>query len=213
VNKEERKAMGASRSRDVGRVPNFTSQWARYVVGFSVSVAVGLAPYLGKIKVPLFTPMLSLVPDSLQDIAVPLSSASMGISAVVVQWYASRRRVERQIHRWFARTAISCVVLLVLFSTLELLCVVRIEVPAAGGVASFAVGPINPHKPPCEMPTLTRAACITQQLKTLDETRIESHFGETQANVSKLFLLITYITFMSCFGVMVGLLTLSMKSR
>jgi hypothetical protein len=193
--------------RNMGRVPRFTATWLRYVLGFSVSVAVGLAPYLGKVKVPLFTPMLSLIPESLQDIALPLSSASMGIVAVVVQWYASQKLGPMQTHRLFVRIATACVMTLLVFSAIEVLCVVRIEVPAVDGTVTFAIGPIHPHKPPCEKGS--RAECITQKLKTLNETKIESYFGEVQGNVAKLLLVIAYTAFMSLFGTMVGLTVLT----
>src|SRR5215469_3210132 len=68
------------------KLPRLASDWVRYLLGFSVSIAVGLAPYLGLVGVPLFTPLLSLIPQSLQSIAIPISIASMGIIAVLVQW-------------------------------------------------------------------------------------------------------------------------------
>src|SRR5438128_2320980 len=111
----------------------------RYVVGFSVSVAVGLAPYLGRVRVPLFSPMLSLIPASLQDIALPLSSAAMGIVAVLVQWYGAHRHTPKRLHRWFVTIVITCIAMLVALAAIEMLCVVRIEVPAANQTAAFAV--------------------------------------------------------------------------
>jgi hypothetical protein len=90
-----------------GYVPSLTGRWMRLVLGFSVSVGVGLAPYLGKLKVPLFTPMLSLIPQSLQAVALPLSAASMGLVAVLVQWYGSQQIRQKQLSTWFGRSAVS----------------------------------------------------------------------------------------------------------
>jgi hypothetical protein len=184
------------------RVPSLVGRWMRYLVGFSVSVAVGLAPFLGKSSVPLFSPMLSLIPESLQDIALPISSASMGIVAVLVQWRGSLNFSKKRKHEWFFRTLVLCISALLFLAAIEILGVVRIEVPAVAQTVSFAIGPFHPHKPPCE--SLSRADCIAQKLP-LNEALINSYFGEWQASFTKLLLMITYVAFMSSFGMMVGL--------
>ncbi|HYM77468.1 MAG TPA: hypothetical protein VE377_15950 [Candidatus Dormibacteraeota bacterium] len=141
---------------------------------------------------------------------MPLSSTSMGIVAVVVQWYSSQKLSPLQTHRLFVRIATACVITLLVFSAIEVLCVVRIDVPAVDGTVTFAIGPIHPHKPPCE--TDSKAECITKKLQTLDETKIESYFGEVQGNVAKLLLVIAYSAFMSFFGTMVGLAVLTREA-
>src|SRR5215475_12041913 len=102
------------------KLPRLASDWVRYLLGFTVSIGVGLAPYLGLVGVPLFTPLLSLIPHSLQSIAIPISIASMGIIAVVVQWRKrdSSRPLEFRLALTFALTT------LVLFITLQVLAVV-----------------------------------------------------------------------------------------
>jgi len=195
-------------TQHMGEVPSLTAQWVRLVLGFSVSVAVGLAPYLGKLKVPLFTPMLSMIPDSVQGVAVPLSAASMGIVAVLVQWYGSQHLHRKWLQTTFARTVGVCIVALILLAGIEMIAVVRVDVPAVNGTVSFAIGPSHPHTSPCA--DLSRADCIKHKL-SLDEARIESYFGEGQANATKLALVLVYTIFMSSFGVMVGLMMLSRR--
>jgi hypothetical protein len=197
-------------SSATGHLPSLTGRWMRLVLGFSVSVGVGLAPYLGKLKVPLFTPMLSLIPESLQGIAVPLSAASMGLVAVLVQWYGSQQMRQKQLSAWFGRSVATCVGALFLLAAIEMIAVVRVDVPAVDGVVSFAVGPSHPNVPPCV--GLSRQECIKSKL-TLDEAKIDSYFGENIANITKLSLVVVYVTFMSMFGVMVGLMMLSQQQR
>jgi hypothetical protein len=193
-------------SKRSGEVPPLAAYWVRLVLGFGVSVAVGLAPYLGKLNVPLFTPMLSLIPVSVQSIAIPLSAASMGIVAVLVQWYGSQQMSRSWLHSMFIRSIAICISCLLTLTVIEFLAVVRVDVPAVGSTISFAVGLSNPNTPPCT--GLGRSDCIKQKL-TLDEAKIETYFGERQASFTKLALVLVYVIFMSMFGVLVGLVMLA----
>jgi hypothetical protein len=188
------------------KLPRLASDWVRYLLGFTVSVGVGLAPYLGLVGVPLFTPLLSLIPLSLRSTAIPISIASMGIIAVFVQW---RRRTPPKPVEF--RLALALAVLtLVIFVSLEVLAVAHVEVPAVDQTVSFAVGFTTPQRPPCE--GLGREACIAQRLG-FDEAVIDGYFGDTQTRLTKLTLILAYIGFMSSFGWMVGLLLLRERDR
>src|ERR1051325_2256248 len=85
-------------------LPPLTSTLVRYVLGFGVSVGVGLAPYLGRLNVPLFTPLLSMMPVSLQDTAIPLSAALMGVVAVAIQWHGRERLNRKWAEKTFKKT-------------------------------------------------------------------------------------------------------------
>ncbi|HEY8998404.1 MAG TPA: hypothetical protein VIM60_10915, partial [Edaphobacter sp.] len=98
------------------KLPRLASDWLRYLLGFSISVGVGLAPYLGLVGVPLFTPLLSLIPHSLQHIAIPISIASMGVIAVLVQW---QRRSTPRPHE-FRYALILSISTLLLFAAIEI---------------------------------------------------------------------------------------------
>ncbi len=186
-----------------------SSHWIELILGFSVSVAVGLIPYLGKI-VPLFTPMLAIIPDSVQPLAIPLSAAAMGIVAVLVQWVAIQKMQVEQSNRWFRRVVICCVVALVALMAIETVAVVRVDVPAVGLTVSFAVGPSHPGTPPCS--GLSRADCIEHQL-SLEEARIDSYFGEGWVSITKFVLVVVYTTFMATFGALVVMVAQRMKLR
>ncbi|MEG9438605.1 hypothetical protein JAO29_20885 [Edaphobacter sp. HDX4] len=188
------------------RLPHLASDWLRYLLGFSVSVGVGLAPYLGLVGVPLFTPLLSLIPQTLQQIAIPISIASMGIVAVFVQW--KKRDSSSPVE--FRRAASAAIFTLVLFITIEVMAVAHIEVPAVGQTVSFAVGFSSPQRPPCE--NRSRESCIADRLG-FDQTVIDSYFGDTQTSLTRLALVLAYIGFMSSFGWMVGLLLLRDRQR
>jgi hypothetical protein len=188
------------------KLPRLASDWVRYLLGFTVSVSVGLAPYLGLVDVPLFTPLLSLIPLSLQSIAIPISIASMSIIAVLVQW----KKRDQAKPLAFRLASFSALATLLLFLVIEMTAVAHIEVPAANQTVSFAVGFSSPRQPPCA--GISREACIVEKLG-FDETVIDSYFGDAQTALTKLLLVLSYIGFMSSFGWMVGLLLLRERRR
>jgi hypothetical protein len=182
-------------------LPRLASDWIRYVLGFTISIALGLAPYLGLVGVPGFTPLLSLIPRSLQNTAIPLSIAAMGIIAVLVQW--KKRDPAKPLA--FRNAVLFSAGTLLLFIALQMLAVAHVEVPAVDQTVSFAVGFSSPQRPPCE--NLSPEACIAQKL-SFDESVIDGYFGPAQTRLTRLLLLLSYIGFMSSFGWMVGLLLL-----
>jgi hypothetical protein len=190
-----------SRGKYKGKLPSRAAEFLQYLLGFSVSVGIGLAPYLGKLDVPGFSPTLSLIPNSVQNLAVPLSTAAMGIVTVWVQRRGATAVGEVRVATWFRRTLLVCSSMLVLLVAVEMFVVVRIDVPAVNRTVSFAVGPVHPHTPPCER--LGKSECIKQKL-SLDESHIDAYFGETQVNCAKFVLVFIYVGFMSSFGVLVG---------
>src|SRR2546423_14676681 len=86
----------------------------RYIVGFGVGTSIGLAPYLGFVNVRLFRPLLSLIPDTIQDTVIPLSAALMGTVAVVIQWYSGEQVSRLWLHKQFARTLITAILTFIL---------------------------------------------------------------------------------------------------
>jgi len=183
--------------------------WVQLILGFGVSVAVGLAPYLGKF-IPLFTPMLSILPEAVQPIAIPLSAAAMGIVAVLVQWQFTHTLLPGGQKNWFRRVLLTCVASLLVLAAVETIAVVRVDVPAVNRSVSFAVGPFRPNTPPCA--GLSRADCIKHEL-SLDEASIDSYFGEGWVNVTKFFLVVVYTIFMSTFGALAVMLAREMRLR
>jgi hypothetical protein len=186
-----------------------TEHWVQLVLGFSVTIVVGLAPYLGKF-IPLLAPMMSILPEAVQPVAIPLSAAATGIVALLVEWHVTYKLPTARVRTWFRRTVLICVISLTVLAAIETIAVVRVDVPAVNGTVSFAVGPFHPNTPPCT--GLSRADCIKRKL-SLDEATIDSYFGEGWIDITKLVLVVVYTIFMSTFGALAVLLAQSMKLR
>lgn len=182
-----------------------TRRLIRYILGFSVSVAVGLAPYLGRVEVPLFDSLLKLIPESIQDTVLPLSAALMGIVAVVIQWYGGARVTHAWLDRYFKLTLLVVVLSFVTLFVVHNFAVVKVEYLGGKGSKTFLVGFARPNREPCT-PEMSDPECIKHL--TLDDAAVESHWGSNQIRLAKLALISPYLLFTGSFGVLIGLLLL-----
>lgn len=185
--------------------PPLVRKLGRYILSFGVSFAIGLAPYLGRVKVPGFTPLLSLIPATIQDVAIPLSAALMGIVAVVVQWYGGEEVSRAWLRKHFKRALLLVLSSFMLLIVVHTLVVVRVEFLGGQDSETFVVGFKRTHKPPCTA-EVSDSNCI--KLLTFDVSRIESFWGDRQLRMARLALILSYLVFMSSFGLLVGLLLL-----
>lgn len=175
------------------------------MIGFGVSVAVGLAPYLGRLEIPLFTPLLKLIPEAIQNLIIPVSAALMGIVAVVTQFYAGERLSRVRLRKLFLRTIIFACVTCLLLIVVHTLVVVKVPILGGKESATFLVGFVRPNEPPCTA-EVSDAECI--KYLTLDESAIASFWGDKQVRIAKLSLIVPYLLFLSSFGILVALLLL-----
>ncbi len=96
--------------------PLLGRRFVRYVIGYGVWIAVGLGPFLGKIQVPGFSPLLELFPVTMQQELIPICFFLFSTVAVAVQFQSagvtSRATLKRRFR--FALTTV-LVLLLALF--------------------------------------------------------------------------------------------------
>lgn len=177
----------------------------RYILGFGVGVGVGLAPYLGLLKIPLFAPLLDLIPESIQNTLIPLSAALMGIVAVAAQWYGGEAITRKWLRRLFARALTLAGLSFVLLLAVHTLLVVRVPILGGDDTVSFVVGFVRPSKPPCTE-GVSDAECIKKI--TLDPAAVESFWGDRQVRLARLSLMISYLLFTGTFGALIGLILL-----
>lgn len=188
-------------------------RFVRYMVGFGVAVAIGMAPFLGTLDLPLFAPLLAMFPDSLRGTAIPLSSFVMGLVAIAVQFAAGEVVSRKGLRRWFVRTLVlivgGVVLLLVLYSELVTVIpdVAKVDGEGTRYVALVTGLSRQPHCT-CE-PTLSDAACIRE----IGFANVAACWGDAQVRRSGLALTLVYLLLMGGFGALVGLLLLQEKGR
>lgn len=178
--------------------------WMRTLVTLTVGVGVGLAPYLGTLDVPLFKPLLDMIPDSLQDSTIPVSAALMGLVAVAVEWYG-RERPSAALMRW-SFPAVFAAALLALLAFMWVHTATVVTAHAAGGSAkSFVVGAAR--SPTCGCPpTVGDEQCINGL--SWNEALIAECWGDAQVRRAGLTLRLTYLLTTGLFGALVGLVAL-----
>lgn len=179
-----------------------TRTWVRAVVGFSVGVSVGLAPYLGVLDVPLFTPLLSLVPGSVRDTAIPLSAAVLGLIAVGVQWYGSGNISERLLKTWFPRSTLLAGAGLLLFILLHATLVVSVQIEGGASRVAFVAWPWRVPTCPCKA-DVPDATCMIQL--SFSESELDRCWGDRTRRLAGTALALSYTLATSGFGALVGL--------
>jgi hypothetical protein len=179
--------------------------WLKYAVGFSVGVGAGLAVYLGKVNVPLFAPLLQMIPDRLQPVLIPLSSALMGTIAVITQFYSQNRITQKRLNPLFARCAIGFVVALLAFMTVQSMVAIRIDT-VANDSETFLVGFSRPLTRPCPA-GVSDEECIKRL--TFNNGNIASFWRKGSIVTAQLALQLTYLATTGIFGALIGLVVLS----
>lgn len=179
-------------------------RFVRYVVGFGVGVAVGLAPFLGVLRVPGFEALVSLFPLDLRATVIPLSAFLMGVVAVAVQFFAGERIARTALRRRFRRGLVALLIGFLLLIVLYSLFVVRVAVD--GGERSVAVAVGWARLPACGCTAVGDADCV--RALSLAPAAVESCWGSRQLRLVRLGLILSYLTVTGGFGALVGLLLL-----
>lgn len=212
-----------ARERNVPPPPPLANQLVRYILGFGVSVAIGLAPFLGTLKIPGFKSLLELIPDSLHIPAIPLSAALMGIVAVVIQWYGGENPSKRWLKKVFHRTLLLTIISFIILFIIHVFTVVKVSYD--GGSETFLVGFVRPEKPACDVNSPDYEECQDNRCDSsvsdgecigkigIDKDVVESYWGSTQIRLATLALIFPYLTFTGSFGLLVGLLLLNERAR
>lgn len=182
-------------------------RFVRLVAGFGVGVAVGLAPFLGKVDVPGFQALLTLYPQSLRDPLITLSAFLMGVVAVGVQFYAGERISRADLRRRFKLGLGVLAGGLAALTVLWVLFVVR--VPTSGEAFSSIVA--GARLPTCDCGGLTDLQCIRSL--SADPEALSTCWGGPAYKSVQLAFIASYLVLTGGFGVIIGLLLLQERAR
>jgi hypothetical protein len=174
-----------------------------------------MAPFLGLLNVPLFAPLLSMFPQGVRGLAIPLSAFLMGLVAVGIQ-FASGEDVSRGwLRRHFLRTFVAILVGVVVLAVLYTAVVRTVQVRRVEGTGDVDIpvvtGFVRPDPPPsgclCES-QISDVECIV----SLGLKNVEACWGR-QVMWSNLLLGLAYLFLTGGFGALIGLLLLQEESR
>jgi hypothetical protein len=175
------------------------------VVSLFVSVGVGLAPVLGTVGVPLFTPLLTLIPLQIRSEAITLSTAAMGLIAITIQWSSHRAPGKRILEKRFRVVLATTLVTFIILFLVSNFLVVPVHYLTGQKKVSFLKGFSRPIPDPCA--GLSDEACIQQKL-TFNIADVDGYWGDGQIALSRCAFLLAYVGLLAQFGVLIGYLVL-----
>lgn len=181
-------------------------KWVRALISFGVGIALGLAPYLGTQQVPLFRPLLDLVPRALRDTTIPISAGLMGLVGAAVQFYDAEKISKKRIRTSFGCVLTLAVIMMFVFMWIQSAYVVRVEADGGAVTASFVVA--ANRLPSCRCPPgSSDAQCINGL--SWDEAEIAACWGDRPIRLAGNIVRTSYLVTTTLFGVVIGLLVLS----
>jgi len=191
-------------TRDTEAPTVLVGRFVRYVSGFMVGVGVGLAPFLGKVRVRGFTALLEIMPFQLQALLIPLSAFLMGLLAVAVQFYAGEKWKPEVLRQRFRFVFISILAGFVVLVIIYPFFVKRVRLFTGEDVAVVVTSErLSTCKCPADSPD---QLCI--QLLSLDTDALATCWGGPSLVWRELALEIPYLILTSGVGALIGLLLL-----
>lgn len=188
-----------------------SAQLVRYVRGFGVGVALGLAPFLGVLPIPGFSALLDMYPESMRGWLIPLSGILMGILAVSIEFLGTKIPPAATLRKWFkmglAVWTGSFLGLLFLYPRW----VARVEIGDGSRTPAFITGsdvvPPRPPASPCKCPAgQTAEECIADVGLALGPIR--ECFGSGAVTTATQALALLYFLLTGTFVFVVGVLLL-----
>ena len=196
----------------------FVKRLIQYVASFGVAFAVGLAPFLGKKKVPGFSALIDIYPVDVQDWLIPVSGLLMGMIAVIIKVMANRQPSAKKLNRWFGWTVAVFGSAFLVILVFYLMFVTRVETSVMSGEGtvdrtSIAVVTGSREVPP--QPPGSPCTCVARQSATqcvqaisINPMNVRACFGEERVALATLGLSVVYLALTGSFVAAVGLLFL-----
>jgi len=189
------------------------------VLGFGVWVVVGLAPFLGALRVPLLTSLLELFPYSLRLPLLSFSGLLMGSIALATENAGAGHPSRKTLDRWFRKGLITLSIGFVLLLVLYPFLVVRVPYqasppPAPPESRAFVTGrvtvPPQPSQSDCKCREGQPAESCIEDI-SFDEIHVRACFGALQVTLSNLILTVLYLLVTGSFAATVGVFSLREK--
>lgn len=188
------------------------NRYLRYLLSFGVTLAIGLAPLLGRAHVPLFTSIMEVFPLDLQGGLIPFASFVMTLPAVGVQFFAGEAIASRTVNRAFAITFLILVPLTLALYVVYSYAVVRVPIEGGRGTAAYIVGNDFVQDCPCKARGLRIASCIGIAISA-NPAQVSDCYPANEINLRRSILATLYLLVMLSFGALIGLLILKEQLR
>lgn len=194
---------------DLPPTTSVATKFVRYAVSFGVTLVVGFGPFLGKIGVPLFTPLTTLIPLNLQEGVVALAGFLMTLTAVAAQFFASDGSAfgKRRLRAMFIAVFLAAIVLTLALSVVYSFYVEKIEIEGGTFSARYIVGDTMLPTCPCVAQKKPIATCIGSVITT-NPSEVSACYPRSEIAGRQAVLSLLYLLTMLAFGMLIGLVVL-----
>jgi len=196
---------------DLPQLPPPGRKYLVYFVAFTVTLGVGLAPFLGLVKVPGFISIGELFPLNLQKAVAAFAAFLLALPAVGVQFFAGDRFNARRLKTAFAIVAVVLLIGILVLYAMYTTFVAQVEI---GGnlSAAYVVGPKMLPDCPCVAQRVQISSCIGPVIDT-NPVHVEDCYPREDIVARKNTLSLLYLIVMFVFGVLIGLVVLREKQH
>ena len=189
----------------------FANRFGRWLLGFTVGLALGASPFLGVVNVPGFRTLLTVMPFQIRSELVSLSTFLMPVVAVASQFYSEERLSPSFLRKRFrfALTAMIAGFFLFVFLRSEF----TVTVPRGATDVTVLIGasPDEECLELCENPERRPVDCVRSL--SLDPVKIERCWGYDALKRRKLILEVCYLLLTSGMASLIGLALLRREIR
>jgi len=184
--------------------------YLRYILAYTVTLGVGLAPLLGKIRVPGFSPIAEVFPVNLQRGVLPFATFLMAIPVIAVHFFSRDRIHLPTLNVLFAIVGPIVIVLPFLLYFLYSSYVVQVDFDGGRGFAAYVVG--EQMLPDCPCGKLDIVRCIAEVI-TANPSAVTACYRRQEINARSSALAIVYLLLMLSLGTLIGLLILKERRQ
>ena len=191
------------------RLPStLAGRYTRYVAGFGVAVPLGLAPFLGMVRVPGFSALLELFPQGTRTFLIATSAMLMGFVAIGIQFYAGETIRRGLVAKRFKATLILILISFFALVVIYSIRVLKVHDPATGEDQPVILGWSRLSEAEgCGCPDAVGDEACAEGL-AYDLRTCWPHHGQVSLALHLLYMVLT-----GGFGALIGLLLLQEEAK
>lgn len=193
-------------------LPEPAREYLSLLIGYVVTLGVGLAPILGAKHVPGFISIGELFPQNMQRGLVAFATFLMVIPILTVHFFADDRVRLSRLNRIFVVFLPLLVVLPFVLYYLFSIYVIQVDFEGGNGSAAYVVGARMQPDCPCVPRGLRMANCIGPVLSA-NPAEVTACYDDAEINGRRVTLAIPYLLLMLSLGALAALVVLKRMQR
>jgi hypothetical protein len=187
--------------------------YGRYILAYLVTLGIGLAPVVGKVRVPGFTSIAEVFPVNLQRGLAPFATFIMAIPIVCTHFFSLDRGAgSRSLDRLFRLVLPAVIVLPLLLFYLYSSWVIQVDFEGGRQSAAYVVGDEMRRDCECAKRNLDIQTCIAEWLGA-NPAAVTNCYPRAETNARRAGLAIVYLLMMLGFGTLIALIVLKERRQ